>query len=268
MPSVDHPDGHSLYYRKTGNGGPVVLWFHGFGQHHQAFDKILKPREENYTHYTFDLFFHGNSSRAGAEPIEKKDWQELFQLFLNETGIQHFNIVAFSIGCRFALATVHSFADRVQNLVMIAPDGIQSRFWYALATYLYLSRKLFWLIVTRPALWNRLLSVLEATHLIDRKLLRFAQRQMDSQSKRERVYNSWVQFRHLKSSAAQLTRLVNSNPLRIILIAGTRDKIVPAKLVKRLTKQIPQVRFYELNANHNELISMSGDHVFEVLNNQ
>lgn len=268
MPEVHHPAGHSLYYRKTGSGDTVVLWFHGFGQNHQAFDKITEPTSQQFTHYSFDLFFHGNSVWVGADAIEKNHWTELIQLFLDQTGIQNFSIVGFSIGCRFAVTLAEQFPDRVRNLIMLAPDGIQFRFWYWFATYPYLCRKLFQHIVTKPTPWNRLLSFLEVTRLIDRKLLRFAQRQMDTQQKRNQVYGSWVNFRHLKSNANDLALLANTHKISITLLAGTRDKVVPARLVQKLKNQKPVLHYYSLDANHNELIGIGGEHLFKLLRKQ
>lgn len=268
MPDVHHPAGHSLYYRKTGSGDTVVLWFHGFGQNHQAFDKISEPHSQKFTHYTFDLFFHGNSAWVGGGAIEKLKWKELIQLFLDQTGIKNFSIVGFSIGCRFAVTLAEQFPDRVRNLIMLAPDGIQFRFWYWFATYPYLCRKLFQRIVTKPAFWNRLLSFLEVTRLIDRKLLRFAQRQMDTQQKRDQVYHAWVNFRHLKSNTTGLALLVDGHKIIITLIAGTRDKVVPARLVQKLKNQKPELHYHSFDANHNELIGMSGGQLFKFLQKQ
>lgn len=268
MPEVHHQAGHSLYYRKTGSGDTVVLWFHGFGQNHQAFDKITEPHSQEFTHYSFDLFFHGNSVWVGDGAIEKQDWKELIQLFLDQTGLKNFSIASFSIGCRFAVALAEQFPDRIQNLIMLAPDGIQFRFWYSFATYPYLCRKLFQRIVTKPAFWNRLLSFLEVTRLIDRKLLRFAQRQMDTQQKRNQVYQSWVNFRHLKCNKAGLILLAEVHKISITLIAGTRDKVVPARLIQKLKNQKPVLDYHSLNASHNELIGMSGEHLYKLLQKQ
>lgn len=268
MPDVHHQAGHSLYYRKTGSGDTAVLWFHGFGQNHQAFDKIIESHSEDFTHYAFDLFFHGESIWVGDGAIDKQYWKELIQLFLDQTGINKFSIVGFSIGCRFAVTLAEQFPDRIQNLIMLAPDGIQFRFWYWFATYPYVCRKLFRHIVTKPASWNRLLSFLEVTRLIDKKLLRFAQRQMDTQRKRDQVYHSWVNFRYLRSTVGGLALLADVYKINITLIAGTRDKVVPARLVQKLKNQKPILHYYSLDANHNELIGMSSEHLTELLRKQ
>lgn len=267
MPSVHHHT-NSLFYQKTGTGNKVVIWFHGFGQQHQVFDKILNSLQGDYTHYSFDLFFHGNSRWVSDSPIARKDLHELFQQFLTEHNIISFSVVAFSIGCRFAFALTERFPDRIQNLVLLAPDGIQFRFWYWLATYPAFSRKIFQRIVTRPTFWHRLLSFLEITHLIDKKLLRFAQRQMDGQQKREQVYNTWVNFRHLETNARALSRLAIANRFSLTLIAGSRDRLVPASLVEKLKRSIPTAQLHVFDTNHNDLIGMSRETIFKVLNNQ
>ncbi len=268
MPEVHHPAGHSLYYRKTGNGDTAVLWFHGFGQNHLAFDKVIEPQTEKFTHYTFDLFFHGNSVWVGEGPIGKHIWKELIQRFIEQAGISRFNVVGFSIGCRFAVTLAEHFPDRINHLIMLAPDGVQFRFWYSIATYPYLLRKLFHHIVTKPTAWNRLLSFLEITRIIDRKLLRFAQRQMDNEPKRERVYRSWVNFRHLKSNATGLAQLAEVHKVTVTIIAGTRDKLVPARLVQKLKNQKPALHYHALDANHYELVGLSSEHLFQLLQKQ
>jgi len=268
MPAAHHHEGHSLYYRKTGTGNKVVLWFHGFGQQHLAFDKVQTPELSDCTHYSFDLFFHGNSHWAGSSSVEKKDLQELFQRFLEENKIDTFSVVAFSIGCRFGLSLAESFPDKLQKLVLLAPDGIQTRFWYWLATYPALSRKIFRYIITQPRFWHRLLSFLELTRLIDRKLLRFAQRQMDSQPKRQQVYNTWVNFRHLKSNTTTLSGLMKDHPFSLTLIAGLNDRLVPASLVAKLKGSLPLAQFHTFAAYHNDLIGISSGLIRNILNNQ
>jgi pimeloyl-ACP methyl ester carboxylesterase len=258
----------SLFYQKTGTGSKVVFWFHGFGQHQQVFDEILKADQLSFTHYSFDLFFHGHSKWVGNSPITRKDLHALFQQFLLEHNISNFSIVAFSIGCRFALTLTESFPDKVQNLILLAPDGLQFRFWYWLATYPAISRKVFYHIVQRPTFWYRLLTFLELTRLIDKKLLRFAQRQMDSQPKRHQVYDAWVNFRHLKSDVGRLTKLVHDYPIRLTLVAGSHDRLVPIKLVEKLKHSLPAAQLQVFDTNHNDLIRLSSQSVLAVLHNQ
>ncbi|MBX2916087.1 MAG: alpha/beta hydrolase [Cyclobacteriaceae bacterium] len=267
MPEVPHHKG-SLFYQKTGSGNNVVLWFHGFGQQHQVFDKIVNTWQVNGTHYSFDLFFHGKSNWVSDIPTTHQDLQTIFQQFLTDNNINRFSIVAFSIGCRFAFSLTKAFPDKIQNLILLAPDGIQFRFWYWLATYPAVSRKIFKRIVSQPAWWHRLLSILEFTHIVDKKLLRFAQRQMDGQQKREQVYNTWVNFRHLKTNTKTLTQLMHTHRFSITLIAGSRDKLVPARLVKKLKNYIADAPLHVFDTHHNDLIEASQETIFKVLNNQ
>jgi len=65
-------EGATLVYRKSGSAKKTLLLFHGFGQDHTAFDAI-DTLNELYTCYSFDLFFHGQSTWANDDnPISKK----------------------------------------------------------------------------------------------------------------------------------------------------------------------------------------------------
>ncbi|MBN8578463.1 MAG: alpha/beta hydrolase [Cytophagales bacterium] len=265
MPIIQHPAGHTLHYLKSGKGNKVVLFFHGFGQSSSAFGRVAELLP-NHTVYFFDLFFHGESKWQSEKPIQKSDWKELIQTFLTDNQIEKFDLVAFSIGCRFALTTAEIFPAQTQHLILLAADGLRFRFWYWLATYPYLLRKYFKTLVTNPHRWNRLLHTVEFLRLIDRKLLRFAQRQMNTPEKRLQVYNSWVSFRHLKSSAASLQLLVRNHKVAVILIAGTRDKIVPARLISRQAEKINGAQVFGIAAGHHDLIALSQPILQTILN--
>ncbi|HEY5824200.1 MAG TPA: hypothetical protein VIT44_07545, partial [Cyclobacteriaceae bacterium] len=61
----------TLHYIKSGSGPKSLLLFHGFGQDHRSFDDLTIVLAGEYTLYSFDLFFHGESSwRNDEEPME------------------------------------------------------------------------------------------------------------------------------------------------------------------------------------------------------
>jgi predicted esterase len=65
-----------------------------------------------------------------------------------------------------------------------------------------------------------------------------------------------------------LALLADAHKISITLIAGTRDKVVPARFVQKLKNQKPVLDYHSLNANHNELIGMSGEHLYKLLRKQ
>ena len=59
-----------------------MLAFHGYGENSGVFKKIGEVLTEQYTIYSFDLFFHGKSKWPfGSKALEKKFWLEIIENF-------------------------------------------------------------------------------------------------------------------------------------------------------------------------------------------
>lgn len=106
-----------LHYSKNGNR--PLLMFHGYGQDASVFKHIEG--------YSIELFFHGNSIwNKGEEPLEKSEWKDIIDEFLNKNNITTFSVLGFSMGGKFALATLEAFPGRVKEIILLAPDGVQT----------------------------------------------------------------------------------------------------------------------------------------------
>lgn len=248
----------TLAYRKSGHGKKVLLLFHGFGQNKQIFDELAHAVDDHYTLYAIDLFFHGNSQWSEGEvALEKKEWLEIMIQFLAENKIARFSLLGFSLGGKFALATLELFPSRINRLILLAPDGIKTNFWYSLATYPLLFRRLFKSMIVKPGRLHNLTSVLHTLHVVDNGLLRFAQSQMDTQEKRERVYYSWVVFRHLKFEMKNIAALLEKHAIRLTLIVGKHDKIITAENMHELLRHVKDHQLIVLDTGHNGVIDGS-----------
>jgi pimeloyl-ACP methyl ester carboxylesterase len=251
-----------LFYTKSGTGKKILLLFHGFGQDHRAFQSWIEILKEHYTLYSFDLFFHGQSTWSSREALEKKDWKEIIDQFLQKENISEFEIAGFSMGGKFAMATLEAFPDRIKKLTLLAPDGIKTSFWYSLATYPIAIRALFKSMILHPNRLYRVTKAFRSFGLVDKGLLRFAESQMDTEEKRKRVYFSWVYFRHLKFALNKITSLLNERQIPFILIVGQHDKVIQAKNMEGFLKKINSKRFEVIEAGHNDLIVKSRNVLF------
>ena len=248
----------TLYYLKSGSGPKPLLQFHGFGQDHRSFDDLSVALAGEYTLYSFDLFFHGESSWGNEEePMEKKFWKELMVQFLTDNNINKFNVLGFSMGGKFALACVELFPDRIEEIFLLAPDGIKTNFWYSLATYPYVFRKLFKSMIGHHQRFTSIAKMALRLRLIDKGILRFVELQMNTEEKRKRVYYSWVVFRHLKFNLDEIANTLNAHHIPLTLVIGKYDKIITSKNMEPFVKKLHTVRFEVIEAGHNDLIQKS-----------
>lgn len=247
-----------LGYSKAGSGSQPLLIFHGFGQDHAVFNALVEELGEKFTLYSFDLFFHGQSDWPFDEvPLSKSYWKDLFDHFLNENKLQSFSLMGFSLGGKFALATLEAFPEKIKSIFFLAPDGIKTNFWYILATYPLLLRIVFKKMIVHPGLFLSFIKMARSLGLIDQGVIRFAQSQMDTEEKRRRVYYSWVVFRQLKFDMKTIAAIINANEIQTHIFIGKYDKIITASDMNRLVSKLQIPNLQLLDTGHNGVISQS-----------
>ena len=244
-----------LAYTVSGSGPKTILLFHGFGQSHKAFEPLQASLIDTHTVYNFDLYFHGKSEWCnGEKPLQKAFWNEMFQQFLIEHNIKSFSICGFSIGCRFVMTIVEGFTEQIEDIYLLAPDGINRSFWYTISTYPYLLRRVFKSMILHPSLFRTIIHTLFELRLMKKGLLKFAEHQMNTVEKRRKVYFSWVVFRHLFCDMNEFTELVNGKKIPVMVVVGRKDQVITASSLKGFVKKIGDARFEILEIGHAGLL--------------
>lgn len=232
--------------------------FHGFGQDHTLYVPLLRSLSPAYTLYIVDLFFHGKSEwNAGERPLQKKVWKDIVEVLLRENNIASFSILGYSLGGKFAMATVESFPKQIRRVFLIAPDGIKTSFWYSLATYPTVLRKFFKSMIFRHDRFLWIAAKLNEFNLVEKGLIRFADYQMGTEARRKRVYYSWVVFRHLTFDVKKIARLINENNIALTMIVGKYDKVIRPQNMHRLLKHVRHFNLEVLESGHTGLIRES-----------
>lgn len=256
--SFIHYKKNLLHYVKAGNGKHALLVFHGFGQDHTLYLSLLKSLSKKYTLYIIDLFFHGKSQwNEGEQHLKKSAWNNILNVLFQEQHISTFSILAYSLGGKFALATLEAYPQQIKNVFLIAPDGIKTSFWYSLATYPGIFRNFFKSMILHPERFSLIARKLNQISLVDKGLIRFADFQMNTEAKRKRVYYSWVVFRHLKFDLKKIAYLINHHNIQLTMVVGKYDKVIRAENMNRLLKHVHHYRLEIIECGHTELVSES-----------
>ncbi|MFN6946466.1 MAG: alpha/beta fold hydrolase [Cytophagaceae bacterium] len=251
----------SLYYSVRGSGSEVLLSFHGYGQSNKDFRVLDEVLHEKYTIYGFDLFFHGESFwHEKDKPLLKSFWKELLSGFLKEHNIERFSVMGFSMGGKFALASLESFPEKVDKLFLIAPDGIKISFWYRLATEYPFMRKIFRGLILKPWMYYGFMKKLQQFSLLNKKVLKFADSQLITREQRRRVYYSWVVFRKISFAIGDIALIINSHNIELEIFLGKYDKIITYNKVKKLLHKIRHPKLTILNEGHSNLIRAVAAH--------
>ncbi|MCF2495648.1 alpha/beta fold hydrolase [Dyadobacter chenhuakuii] len=253
----------TLPFHKLGCGNRILLAFHGIGQDgascFRPFEKMLGER---YTIYAFDLYFHGLSLGVQSGVVTKQFWVEQVRHFLETEKIGRFDIAGFSMGGRFALATLEGFPERVDDVFLIAPDGVSEHPLYSLASRFAPARGLFRWSMKRPEAFFKVADVLQKAGLVNASLYRFTQQVLNTPDKRQTVYNSWVHFRDLRFDISALYQKASINNVSIYLFVGQFDKLLKPAAVRRLADLIPKNQYIQLKSGHTQLVEQAASWIF------
>ncbi|GAB2523683.1 alpha/beta hydrolase [Spirosoma aerophilum] len=253
-----------MTYQKFGSGPAILIAFHGFGQSKQVFQPLDKLLGRKFTIYAIDLFFHGNSHYLGDQLLTKSIWRKLVEQFLEVHAIERFSLMGFSLGGRFALVTAELFASRLDQLILIAPDGITLNGWYRVATRSRFGRSMFRYVLRHLSMLTTFGHGLTRLGLLNRTAMRFAEISLGTPAQRALVYRSWTQFRFIKPDLPVLAGTLNEQTVSVHFFMGAFDRIIPGTYILPLTKRLRHFEITTLRTGHNRLIEMAGEKLARV----
>ena len=123
-PQMVDVDGLKVHYKETGaQGAPALLLLHGFGSSLQAWDDWSVKLDQKYRVIRPDLPGFGlTGASPGHDYSEEKDLAILTH-FADKLGLEKFSVMGHSMGGKMAWSLAASQPERVQALVLMAPDG-------------------------------------------------------------------------------------------------------------------------------------------------
>ena len=253
---------HILHFYRYGHGEKAFIAFHGFGQGGEYLAPFESALGHEYTIYAFDLFFHGKSYYADvSQALEKQELGDILQAFFKQEQIDQFDVLGYSMGGKFALSCIELFPESIQTAYLIAPDGIKTSFWYSLATYPQIFRDLFHKIIKKPEIFWKITKTANSLRIVDKSILKFAKSQMKTEEQRQRVYFTWVIFRHLKFNLKDIAEIINTHKIDLKMITGAYDKIVTTENMRLLLKHLDDYEEIVLDTGHNHLIRETAEYI-------
>jgi len=161
-------NGINLYYKKSGQGDPIIL-LHGNGQDHTIFRSVRKKLSGSYTVYAIDSRGHGKSSR-----VKSLDYQSIMEdvaEFIRVLEIDKPILYGFSDGGIIGLLLAISYPEMLDKLIIsganLNPDGIKkSVFTVMRAAYFITRSKKLKMMLTQPDITEEQLSTIVTPTLI------------------------------------------------------------------------------------------------------
>lgn len=247
-------DNSTYHYYTFGNGPEPLLAFHGFGQSGKEFAVFEKYLGDKFTIYSFDVLHHGKSEYHG-KPITDSDLEELINSFTKNNSIDKFSLIGFSLGGKVVLKLVELFHERLNNVILLSPDGLKINPLYRFSTVTSTGRFLFRGFIKNPAPVSKTALLLKNMKILDPKIYNFVHSQIYSKEMREKIYKVWITYQNINPDLDKIAELVNKNTFRFLLIFGKHDRVIHPKYGERFIRKLKDKNVFVLLNTGHQLIS-------------
>jgi len=245
-----------VHFHEYGTGEKPLLAFHGYGMTGKQFHVLEQSILPEYKIYGFDHFFHGESALTNwtkkqilagmPKALVKSYVEEWFKIY----GKQRFSVMAYSIGANLALILVEEFPDLVDEVILMAPDGLSVYKGFHFLGHKPLGKYLFGRLTKSKWMAPTMLKILKRLNFIDESLYTIAYNEVDTPKKRLDVYYTLNLLRLLKPDVDKVTTLINQHNIKCRLIFGKYDELFPLPSAANFIGKLNKVRVDEVSLGH------------------
>lgn len=242
-----------ICFNIMGSGPAVIVCLHGYGENSTGFAVLEKGLGKQYSLLCLDLPFHGRTEWNEGLSVNSKDLVEIIELVFEKAGFnrgQRFSLLAYSLGGRIALHLVQTIPERIERLVLLAPDGLRVNFWYWLGTQTCLGNKLFDTTMQNPAWFFALTNFGYKTGLLNKSIIKFVHYYLDDAELRFLLYKRWTALRKFRPDLAIVKKNIFAHKISTRFIFGSYDRIILHKRSNVFKKDTANVKVVVLQAGH------------------
>lgn len=235
-----------IEYYRFGSGPKPAICFHGYGEEAKSFEFLSKYADDRFTFLSVNLPFHGKTEWNDGLQFTRSDLSEIVEEILIKNNFKHqisnfkLTLLGFSLGGRAALCLSQKMPDKIEKLVLLAPDGLKVNFWYWLATQSWVGNRFFRFTMKHPGWFFGFLKLLNKLGFVNASIFKFVNYYIGDAKVRQLLYDRWTTLRKLKPGIKQIKDIVSKNKIQVRLVYGKHDRIILSSVGERFKKGIEE----------------------------
>jgi pimeloyl-ACP methyl ester carboxylesterase len=245
-----------VHFHEYGTGNKPMLAFHGYGMTGKQFNVLEKSVLSQYHVYGIDHFFHGESTLTGwteaqiVAGLPRAQVRLYLEAWFEMYGRQRISLMAYSIGADIALLLLEDYADCIDELFLMAPDGIVPYKGFRIIQHHPLGKRFFKTATKSKWLAPSILKGLRRANVIDESLYKIAYNEIDTPKKRQDVYYSLNLIKHLVPDTGKLAGLINQHHIKCTFVFGKHDLLFPKGPAMAFVSQLNNAEVHEVPMGH------------------
>ena len=239
-----------FHYKKYGNGSRLVFCFHGYGELAESFAVFEPLLGEDFTLYAIDAPFHGKTSWKGELLLKPADLMEIMNRIAGSAD-QQLILFGYSMGGRMAMKLFELMPQRIEKMVLVAPDGLHKNKWQWFTTKTILGNRLFKYTMQNPSWIFEMLQWAERFNWMNKSISKFVHFYLDDPRQRAELYKIWTTTRRFRPDLRKVKKGIEAHKVLVHLIFGKYDRIILAKRGHHFSKGLESlIRVKEIEAGH------------------
>jgi pimeloyl-ACP methyl ester carboxylesterase len=224
-----------IHYYSFGEGKKLVFCFHGYGEDASSFC-ILEPfLKKEFTLIAIDLPFHGKT--RWAEGLFKSEHlKDIISIVAGPE--QKFSLAGFSMGGRIVLQLLQLMPQKIERVILLAPDGLHKNFWYRFSTQTTIGNRVFKHTMKHPATLFKMMEWSKNLHLLNQTYYKVAQYHLNSETSRVLLYKRWTCLQSFTPNLKVIKKIIASYKLQVHFVLGAYDKVILSETAKKFVQGI------------------------------
>lgn len=240
---------------RMGLGKKVLIAFHGFGQDAMTYEPLARLIGEEYTLISFDFPGDSASLWKGRKMPDLKVLYYFIQRICAEFQVDKVSLMGFSMGARPALCLTGYMSEKVEELILLAPDGLKKNIWFYLATHNIYGKLLFRQVLKNPKKWSDYLEKLVRLGVVKKQWHLLASNALANPSLMEKVNIAWPFTRNFIPQQHFIQKKIRKKKIPLLLFMGNRDVVFPPEEGNTFIQGLPTAEMHVLNSGHQLLKS-------------
>lgn len=244
---VENQEMHCL---RMGNGPKMLLAFHGFDNNAAIFTPLANELSDLYTVISIDLPGHG-TTKWQLPFFEKKHLMALVQGFKLDKQVDKISLIGYSLGGRVCLNIIEKQPNWVEEIFLLAADGVQKNIWYYLATQNIIGKKIFRYMCENPEGLLRKFSWLRDIKLVDESRYKFAKTKLQNDKVRNLLAYVWPVMSKLTADRVRVKNYINRYKIKVHVFSGKYDRIFPPERSRKFMFALRNTQQHIIDTGHN-----------------
>ncbi|MBS1947917.1 MAG: alpha/beta hydrolase [Bacteroidetes bacterium] len=229
-----------IRYGKAGHGKKLLLCFHGYAQSSQSFSILEKKAGNDFIIIAIDFPFHGKTVwNEGLDFTASNLVEIIFEIIkIHAVSDSKLCLMGFSMGGRVCLSLLEQIPDKIEKMVLIAPDGLKESFWYWLAAHNKTGNKFFRQIMQKPDFLVSLSKAAKRMKLVNQSVFKFISYYIHDKQVREDLYNRWTTMHHFRPDIKHIQKIISNKKIPVRLLYGEFDRVIRYERAQKFIKKI------------------------------